>query len=432
MFNWLNIQPNLGGCLPACPPAWTKTSFAPSPFRVLHRLVGQIALWGHAPTLGIGSIDYYVVPEPLVAEAWRGGEETAQRGSNSRPEQEDAAACMPPPELSTATRACPAGEACEGEGLGDLLEDNQRRRRPDQTWRGLSGAPVAGGRAGDGVGGNTAESAGGASRLGLGVAVTAAAVAGEFAAEEVEEVPPVPDDGLEGTEGAPAYQRRQGGGLPGHDCYASGIGEVECVEGGALCSRSARPSRREDVSAEEVMGPGVVTTGGESIGSIAPFDDCAAAGLLVDEGFDDDDFDDDDDDDSLVYEHMLFGDAFDGIYDDVYDDDMVDGDEREFFFSHRGDGQQQPQEEGEGGRRRSAGFSDDDGWSEGRERSEDGGRSDADWPSPLASVDYAETVEEQVVFLESLGAFVQPPGWGGRLGTGRLARLADAAEVRRR
>ncbi|CAN0515228.1 unnamed protein product, partial [Scytosiphon promiscuus] len=27
-----------------------------------------IALWGNAPTLGIDSIDYYVVPEPLAAD----------------------------------------------------------------------------------------------------------------------------------------------------------------------------------------------------------------------------------------------------------------------------------------------------------------------------------------------------------------------------
>ena len=57
---------------------------------------------------------------------------------------------------------------------------------------------------------------------------------------------------------------------------------------------------------------------------------------------------------------------------------------------------------------------------------------DDDWPPPWAGVDYAGSVEEQVVFLEGLGAFVTPPGWEGKLGTGDLARAAGAAEVRRR
>ena len=56
----------------------------------------------------------------------------------------------------------------------------------------------------------------------------------------------------------------------------------------------------------------------------------------------------------------------------------------------------------------------------------------SDWPPPWAGVDYAQTVEEQVVFLEGLGSFVTPPGWGGRLGTGKMARAANGANVRRR
>lgn len=55
-----------------------------------------------------------------------------------------------------------------------------------------------------------------------------------------------------------------------------------------------------------------------------------------------------------------------------------------------------------------------------------------DWPPPWAGVEYGDSVEEQVVLLEGLGAFVTPPGWGGRLGTGELGRAADPAEVRRR
>lgn len=55
-----------------------------------------------------------------------------------------------------------------------------------------------------------------------------------------------------------------------------------------------------------------------------------------------------------------------------------------------------------------------------------------DWPPPWAGVEYGDSVEEQVVLLEGLGAFVTPPGWEGRLGTGELARAADPAEVRRR
>ncbi|CAN0585176.1 unnamed protein product, partial [Ectocarpus sp. 12 AP-2014] len=47
----------------------------------------QIALWGHAPTLGIGSIDYYVVPEPLVGDAWLGDDEL-QTARDSRCEGE--------------------------------------------------------------------------------------------------------------------------------------------------------------------------------------------------------------------------------------------------------------------------------------------------------------------------------------------------------
>ena len=56
----------------------------------------------------------------------------------------------------------------------------------------------------------------------------------------------------------------------------------------------------------------------------------------------------------------------------------------------------------------------------------------SDWPPPWAGVDYAQTVEEQVVFLGGLGTFVTPPGWGGRPGTGKMAREADGASVRRR
>lgn len=55
-----------------------------------------------------------------------------------------------------------------------------------------------------------------------------------------------------------------------------------------------------------------------------------------------------------------------------------------------------------------------------------------DWPPPWAGVEYGDSVEEQVVLLEGLGAFVTPPGWEGRLGTGELGRAADPAEIRRR
>ncbi|CAM9752228.1 unnamed protein product, partial [Hapterophycus canaliculatus] len=44
--------------------------------------VAPIALWGNAPTLGIGSIDYYVVPEPLAADAWAGDEGTRRAAAS--------------------------------------------------------------------------------------------------------------------------------------------------------------------------------------------------------------------------------------------------------------------------------------------------------------------------------------------------------------
>lgn len=130
-----------------------------------------------------------------------------------------------------------------------------------------------------------------------------------------------------------------------------------------------------------------------------------------------------------------FRDAFDGVYKDVlFDDDMGAGDDATghhdsaCFYpgDHETNDGLSPAEAILRARRNARMFA------EFGCRGQVYGEGDDDWPEPWASVDYAATVEEQVVLLESLGAFVTPPGWSGRLGTGRLAKLADASEVRRR
>ncbi|CAM9911034.1 unnamed protein product, partial [Ectocarpus sp. 13 AM-2016] len=217
--------------------------------------------------------------------------------------------------------------------------------------------------------------------------------------------------------------------------------------------------RKEEILRRHVTGPGRLIIGGEEVD--VGYSNGGGGG---DGGDDDDkDFDggatyaddfDEDDDDQGVYEDGLFvdeygrvfdgevfvdefgegfdgelyvddfGDTFDGVYEGVlYDDDDVEGDGGGVYYFRNGE-----MPLGDDG-----GFADDYYFQEHYDGDDRGcGRSSGDWPRPWAGVDYAETVEEQVVFLESLGAFVQPPGWGGRLGSGRLAMLADASEMRRR
>ncbi|CAM9525505.1 unnamed protein product [Scytosiphon promiscuus] len=418
--------------------------------------VAPIALWGNAPTLGIDSIDYYVVPEPLAADAWSGDNEAHTAAESDRNSD---------------------GKAGGGDGRrGGGSDADHPRGVGNPGGGGMAAATAAGTRAEppDLV----------ATKLARGGLLDNFFSPGDHRGGDGGG--PAPGHGSGGREASMSRDRRR-------KCGEAFRGTVAEAAGGAA-------GAREGATGETVEGSG----GGRS-GLRMKLGVAAAAGRAgggegtsVGDGreSDDDDFDefeeyggygddDDDDDDDRAggvdYELFVdeFGNAFDGeifidefgnafdsemfsdefrnAFDGVYEGALFDDDVRAAgegqarhsdgacdFGGEEGGGKPLPSAEASLRRRSNAKSFDKFGRGEqandgdrgdhcsGCSGSSSRGRSNNGWPEPWASVDYGGTVEEQVVFLESLGAFVTPPGWGGRLGTGRLAKLADASEVRRR